>query len=80
MNSYLCESTTFSMRKRLVRDDPPLNILNCGLVPLNSTSQTHYGFYESSGVGTCTGNFYMPSEMAVLGKIDLLIVRLDRTD
>ena len=53
MNCYLCNSTSFSIRKGRVRDAPDLNILectNCGLVTLSSLEHIQAGFYEESGM------------------------------
>ena len=53
MNCYLCNSTSFSIRKGRVRDAPDLNILectNCGLVTLSSLEHIQPGFYEESGM------------------------------
>jgi len=53
MICYLCESTSFSVRKGQVRDAPDLKILectHCGLVTLSSFKHIQPGFYEESGM------------------------------
>lgn len=53
MNCYLCNSTSFTVRKGLVRDAPDLKILECiccGLVTLSSLEHIQKGFYEDSGM------------------------------
>lgn len=53
MNCYLCESTSFNLRKGQVRDAPDLKILeciHCGLVTLSSLGHIQSGFYEESGM------------------------------
>jgi 2-polyprenyl-3-methyl-5-hydroxy-6-metoxy-1,4-benzoquinol methylase len=53
MNCYLCNSTSFSIRKGKVRDAPDLEILecsDCGLVTLSTLDHIQAGFYENSGM------------------------------
>lgn len=53
MNCYLCQSSSFTVRKGQVRDAPDLKILqcnDCGLVTLSSFDHIRAGFYEQSGM------------------------------
>lgn len=53
MNCYLCNSTSFSIRKGQVRDSLNLKIYectNCRLVFLSSLAHIKEGFYENSGM------------------------------
>lgn len=50
---YICQSTTFNLRKGQVRDAPEFKILecaDCGLVSLDSLGHIQTGFYEKSGM------------------------------
>ena len=53
MNCYICQSSTFKIRKGQVRDASELKILvciNCGLVFLSSFEHINPGFYEDSPI------------------------------
>ena len=53
MNCYLCQSSSFSLRKGKVRDSRDLSILecnNCGLVSLSDTNHITDDFYKKSGM------------------------------
>jgi hypothetical protein len=53
MKCYLCGSSSFSVRKGRIRDEPSLKILecsDCGLVSLSSQDHIQPGFYENSGM------------------------------
>src|SRR5437868_11153639 len=50
---YLCDGSSFSARRGVVRDDPALQILectNCGLVTLSSFAHIRRGHYAESGM------------------------------
>src|SRR5205823_14478030 len=50
---YLCDRSSFSARRGVVRDDPGLQILectNCGLVALSSFAHIRAGHYVESGM------------------------------
>ena len=50
---YLCKSATFKIRKGQVRDEPDIDVLecgHCGLVMLSSLEHIQSGFYEDSGM------------------------------